>query len=54
MVVGCIHGTMCSTVHTVHSYVFDGFGWMVGVGVAMARVLAVWVSTDPPAQIDLV
>ena len=38
----------------VHSYVFDGFGWMVGVGVVMARVLAVWVSTAPPAQIDLV
>ena len=36
----------------VHSYVFDGFGWMVGV--VMARVLAVWVSTAPPAQIDLV
>ena len=40
--------------NTVHSYVFDGFGWMVGVGVVMARVLAVWVSTAPPAQIDLV
>ena len=55
MVVGCIaYMAQLPYQNTVHSYMFDGFGWMVGVGVVMARVLAVWVSTAPPAQIDLV
>ena len=53
MVVGCIaYMAQLPYQNTVHSYVLYGFGWMVGVGVA--RVLAVWVSTAPPAQIDLV